>query len=193
MGTLRYKVLLGILILSLIVSLGVNGYFYLLLDDRQAQINNFLSRTIATWAREMNIAGYLLQNSTTNIAVASVCSLFETARMTAETAWVCDSQTVYLCMALAAGDVADNLSPYCVGAPIDLKYINQTAIEMFSILYAKIRNLTSLFDISELDHPKGTDPMHLLKERGLVNSIIANCTDVRNYSAEISNFGPKFQ
>jgi hypothetical protein len=84
----------------------------------------------------MNIAGYLLQNATTNIAVVGVNSLFRTARETAETAWVYDSQTVYLYMALAAGDVADNLFPYCVGAPTDLKNINQTAIEMFAILYA---------------------------------------------------------
>lgn len=157
------------------------------------QINNFLSRTIATWTKEMNIAGYLLQNATTNIAVAGVNELFRIAETTAETAWIYDSQTVYLYMALAAGDIAENLFPYCVGTPTNLRYIDQTAIEMFAILYAKIQNLTSLFDIWKLDHPEGMDPMHLLRERGLVNTIIDNCTDVRNYSAEISNFNPKFQ
>jgi len=190
---LRYKILLGILVLSLIVSLGVNAYVYTLLMDRQAQINNLLSRTIATWVREMNVAGYLLQNATTNIAVDGVYSLFETARKTADTTYVYDGQIIYLYMALAAGDIADNLFPYCVGTPTDLKYINPTAIEMFAVLDAKIQNLTSLFDTWELDHPKGTDPVHLLEERGLVDSIIANCTDVRDYSGEISNFSPKFQ
>ncbi len=185
---MRYKVLLGILVLSLVVSLGVNGYFYTLLVDRQAQINNFLSRTIITWAREMTIAGYLLQNATTNIAVAGVNSLFRTARETAETAWVYDRDKLFGHMALAAGGIEDNLHTYCVGAPIDLKYINQTAIEMFAILYTKIQNLTRpLFDTSELYHPKGDDPIHLLEERGLVDSIIANCTDVRLYSAEMGN------
>ena len=91
---MRYKILLGILVLSLVVSLGVNAYFYTLLVDRQAQTNNLLSRTIATWAREMNVAGYLLQNATTNIAAVGVDSLFRTARETASTAWIYDSQTV---------------------------------------------------------------------------------------------------
>lgn len=190
---LRYKILSGILVLSLAVSLGVNAYFYILLVGRQAQINNLLSRTIAMWAKEMNIAGYLLQNATTNIAVAGVDSLFRTARETASTAWIYDSQTVYLYMALAAGDVEDNLFPYCIGAPIDTKYINPAAIEMFAVLYAKIQNVTRLLDILELDHPNGADPVHLLEERGLVDSIIDNCNDVRGYSGEISNFGPKFQ
>lgn len=192
-AALRYKILLGILVLSLVVSLGVNVYFYTLLVDRQAQTNNLMSRTIATWAKEMNVAGYLLQSATTNIALSGVDSLFRTARDTASTLWVYDGQTVYHYMALTAGGVADNLSPYCVGAPIDLKYINQAAIEMFAVLYAKIQNVTRLLDIWELDHPEGANPMHLLEERGVVDSIIANCTDVRDYSAEISNFSPKFQ
>jgi len=154
-------------------------------------MNNFLSQTIATWAREMYIAGYLLQNAATNIEVAGVDSLFESAQMTAETAWVYDSQTVYLHMALTAGDVEENLFAYCVGSPTDLKYINQAAIEMFAVLYAKIQNLTRLFDIWELGHPKGNDPIHLLQDS--IDSIINNCTDVRDYSAEINNFAPKFQ
>jgi hypothetical protein len=192
-AALRYKILLGILVLSLVVSLGVNAYFYTLLVDRQAQTNNLMSRTIATWAKEMNVAGYLLQSVTTNIALSGVDSLFRTARDTASSALSYDSQTVYHYMALTAGDVEENLFPYCVGAPIDLKYINQTAIEMFAVLYAKIQNVTRLLDIWELDHPKGANPMHLLEERGVVDSIIANCNDVRDYSAEISNFSPKFQ
>jgi len=192
-ATLRYKILLGILVLSLVASLAVSAYFYTLLVDSQTQTNNLMSRTIATWAREMNVAGYLLQSASTNIAVVGVDSLFRTARKTADTLWLYDGQTVYLYMAAAAGDIEENLFPYCVGAPTDLKYINQTAIEMFAVLNAKIQNLTSLFDTWELDHSKGANPMHLLEERGLVDSIIANCTDVRDYSAEISNFSPKFQ
>lgn len=190
-AALRYKIPLPILVLSLVVSLGVNAYFYTLLVGRQAQTNNLLSQTIATWVREMNVAGYLLQSATTNIALAGVLPLFRTAQDTANTLWLCDRQTVYLYMALTAGDVGEDLFPYCVGTPT--KYISQTAIEMFAVLYAKIQNLTSLFDIWELDHPKGANPMHLLEERGFVDSIIANCTDVRDYSAEISNSSPKFQ
>jgi len=188
---LKYKILLGILVLSLVVSLGVNAYFYTLLVDRQAQTNNLLSQTIVDWVREMDVAGYLLHSATTNVALAEADSLFTSTQWTANTLWVSDGQTVYLYMALAAGDVAENLFPYCVGS--DLKYINQTAIEMFAVLYAKVQNLTSLFDIVELTHLEGANPMHLLEERGLVDSIIANCNDVRNYSAEISNFSPKFQ
>jgi len=188
---LRYKILLGILVLSLVVSLGANAYFYKLLVDSQAQTNNLLSQTIADWVRGMDVAGYLLRNATTNVALAGADSVFSSMQWTAEALWTSDGQTVYLYMALAAGDVAENLFPYCVGS--DLKYINQTAIDMFAVLRAKIQNLTSLFDIVELTHLEGANPMHLLEERGLVDSIIANCTDVRNYSAEISNFSPKFQ
>jgi len=188
---LRYKILLGILVLSLVVSLGANAYFYKLLVDSQAQTNNLLSQTIADWVRGMDVAGYLLRNATTNVALAGADSVFSSMQWTAEALWTSDGQTVYLYMALAAGDVAENLFPYCVGS--DLKYINQTAIDMFAVLRAKIQNLTSLFDIVELTHLEGANPMRLLEERGLVDSIIANCTDVRNYSAEISNFSPKFQ
>ncbi len=190
---MKYKVLLGILVLALVVSLVVNGYFYTLIADLQAQTNNLLSGTIARWVREMSVAGYLLQNATTNIAVAGIDSIFETAGATASTASGHDNQTVYLHMALAAEVIADNLFPYCVGTPTDIKYINQTAIAMFAILYTKIQNLTSLFNIWELDHPNGTNPTLLLEERHLVDSIIDNCWDVRDYSAEISNFSPKFQ
>jgi hypothetical protein len=162
-----------------------------LLVDREAQTNNLLSQTIADWVREMDVAGYLLRNATTNVALAEVDSVFMAAQLTGDTMYVSDSQTVYLYMALAPADVAENLFPYCVGS--DLKYINQTAIEMFTVLSAKIQNLTSLFDLVELTILKGANPMHLLEERGLANSIIANCNDVRNYSGEISNFSPKFQ
>ncbi|GEM_PF-3325733 len=188
---MRYKLLSGILVLSLAASLGVNAYFYKLLVDRQAQTNNLLSQTIADWVREMDVAGYLLRNATTNVALAVVDSVFMNAQWTGNTIYASDSQTVYLYMALAPADVAENLGPYCVGAPT--QYINQTAIEMFTVLSAKIQNLTSLFDLVELTILKGANPMHLLEERGSVDSIIANCNDVRDYSFEISNFSPKFQ
>lgn len=188
---MRYKILLGILVLSLIASLGVSGYFYKLFVDRQAQTNNLLSQTIADWVREMDVAGYLLHNATTNVGLSEADSVFMDAQYAANTLYVSDSQTVYLYMALAPADVAENLSPYCVGAYT--QYINQTAIEMFTVLCAKIQNLTSLFDLVELTILEGTNPMHLLEGRGMVESIIANCNDVRNYSVEISNFSPKFQ
>jgi hypothetical protein len=141
----------------------------------------------------MNVAGYLLQNATTNIEVAGIDSLFDIAENTASIAYIYDSQMVYLQMGLTAEELSENLFPYCVGTPTDLKYINHTAVAMFAILYTKIHNLTSLFNIGELNSPNGTDPMLLLEERSLVDSIINNCWDVRNYSAEISNFSPKFQ
>jgi hypothetical protein len=188
---LRYKLLSGILVLSLVASLGVNAYFYKLLVDRQAQTNNLLSQTIADWVREMDVGGYLLRNATTNVALAEVDSVFRDAQYAGNTIYASDSQTVYLYMALAPAEVAENLGPYCAGAPT--QYINQTAVEMFTVLCAKIQNLTSLFDLVELTILEGANPMHLLEERGVVNSIIANCNDVRDYSGEISNFSPKFQ
>lgn len=114
---MKYKIILGILVLSMCVSLGVNAYLYTLLMGRQAQVNNILSRTIATWVREMRIAGYLLQNATTNIEVDNVLALFRTAYRTAETLDLYDDHTVYSYMALVAGDIYDNLFPYCVGPP----------------------------------------------------------------------------
>ncbi len=188
---MKYKILLGVMFLSLVVSLGVNAYFYRSLVDSQAKTNNLLSQTIADWVRGMDVGGYLLRNATTNAAMAEVDSVFMSMQLTGEALVVNDYQTVYLYMALAAGDLQEDLFPYSVGS--DLKYINQTAVEMFAVLCAKIHNLTSLFDTVELTHLGGANPMHLLTERGLVDSIIASCTDVRNYSAEISNFSPKFQ
>jgi hypothetical protein len=188
---LKYKILSGVVVLSLVVSLGANAYFYKSLVDSQAQTNNLLSQTIADWVRGMDVGGYLLRNATTNAVMAEANSVFMSMQLTGEALVDNDYQTVYLYMALAAGDLQENLFPYSVGS--DLKYINQTAVEMFAILCAKIQNLTSLFDLVELTILEGANPMHLLEERGLANSIIANCNDVRNYSAEIGNFSPKFQ
>ena len=188
---MRYRLLLGIMVLSLVFSLGVNAYFYKLLVDRQAQTSDLLSQTIADWVREMDVAGYLLRNATTNVALTEVYSVFMDAQYTGNTIFGSDSQTVYLYMALAPADAAENLISYCVGTPT--QYINQTAVEMFTVLSAKIQNLTSLFDLVELTILKGANPMHLLEERGLANSIIANCNDVRGYSSEIGNFSSKFQ
>jgi hypothetical protein len=190
---LRYKIPLGILVLSLVVSVTVNAYFYTLAMDRQAQTNKLLGQTISTWAREMNVAGYYTNNATTSAALVEIDSLFMIAKETANTLLVSDHQTVYSYMALTAEDVAENLFPYSVGPPTDPRNISQPATEMFAVLYAKIQNLTSLFDTAELTHLDGTNPIHLLEERGLVDSIIANCTDILNYAAEIGNFSPKFQ
>jgi hypothetical protein len=188
---LRHRVLLGILILGLVISLGVNACFYKLLVDREAQTNDLLSQTIADWAREMDVAGYLLRNATTNAALTEVYSVFMDAQYTGNTIYASDSQTVYLYMALAPADAAENLVPYCVGAPT--QYINQAAVEMFTVLSAKIQNLTALFDLVNLTILKGAYPMHLLEQGGLAKSIIANCNDVRDYSWEIGNFSSKFQ
>jgi hypothetical protein len=155
-ATLKYKILSGVLLSSLVVSSGVAAYFYKSSLDRQEQINNLLSEAIVTWVREMNVAGYLLHNATTNAALAEADSVFVDAQDAANTLWVSDSQAVYSYMALAPGDVAENLFPYCVGTPTDLKYINQTAIEMFAVLSAKVQNLTSLFDMVELAHLQET-------------------------------------
>jgi len=191
---LKYKVLLGILLIGLVVSLGAAGYFYALMNDRQAQINNLLSRTILTYAREISFAGYLLRNATTNIAVADASSLLMTSRQTADTAWLYNSQTAYLYMAEAAGLVEENLAPYCEGAPTSLNFVNQTAVEMFAVLYTKIQNLTRpILDIWELEHPKGRDPIDLFNERGLTQGIVDNCSDVMDYSFEIDSLSPKFE
>ena len=105
---MRCKLLLGVLVLSLVVSSAVNAYFYKLLVDRQAQTNNLLSQTIADWVREMDVAGYLLRNATTNVALAVADSVFMDAQYAGNTIYASDSQTVYLYMALAPADVAEN-------------------------------------------------------------------------------------
>jgi hypothetical protein len=142
----------------------------------------------------MNIAGYVLHNATTNIAVADASSLLMATRRTADTAWIYDGQIVYLSMAEAGGTIEENLAPYCEGAPTNLNHVNQTAIKMFAVLYTKIQNLTyPILNIDELEHPKGRDSITLLNERGLTTSTVDKCSDVINYSFEINQLSSKFE
>jgi hypothetical protein len=191
---LRYKVLVAILTVGLVISLGINGYLYTLVTSRQGTINNLINAAIGAWAKEMGDAGYQLQNATTNAKVLSVTDQFNTADLTILMAWDVTGQTVYAYMDTATGRIYNALQLY-IGDYPPLKYINQTAVKMFAVLYAKIQNLTyPIQSIMEFQYPypTGKDPMLLLKENGLINSTINNCKDIINYTDKIENFSPKF-
>lgn len=72
---------------------------------------------------------------------------------------------LYWRMEMTAGDVAENLGPYAVGAPTTVQHINPTAIEMFGNLTDKIWNVTHLIlkEDSELTWKDGVDPIQLLQ------------------------------
>jgi len=147
--------------------------------DKQAMINNMRGESIIAWARGMGSAGYLLKNATTNIDIYGIFRLFWAATDIAEAAmghqW---EPELYWRMRFASEDIEENLGPYCDGAPATVRYINSTAIEMFGNLTEKIWHVTRLISDVDLDlkNLEGTDPIQLLKEKGILDDIIAGCT-----------------
>ena len=126
---MRNKIIVGVLVLSLAISLGFNLYYYSVMVNKQATINNMRGQIIVAWARQMNYAEYYLENVTTNMGVHGVRSLFWSAHDIALSAWISDA-TLYLEMAITAIFVYEELGPYGEGYPISVKRINATAVEM---------------------------------------------------------------
>jgi len=94
-------------------------------------------------------------------------------------------------------DVAGNLIPYKEGAqtaPIIVRHINPTAIEMFGNLADKISNITNLIfnEAHILYSPNGINPIQRLEEKGILDDIIDGCLDISLYSYQIHEFNPKF-
>lgn len=72
----KQKILAGVLVLGLIISLGFNVYYYLAMANKQAMVNNMRGKIIVAWAREMSTAAYYLKDVTTNIDTHRVFWLF---------------------------------------------------------------------------------------------------------------------
>ena len=182
--------------------MGFNVYHYLAMVDKQKMVNNIRSKIILAWANEMYIAAHYLNNVTTNIDVANpygVCSLFWCAYDIVEAGrqpgWEWE---FYEALMLASRDVVASLIPYEEGAqraPIVVRDINPTALEMFGNLAEKIWNVTDLIfnEASTLYSPTGVNPIKRLEEKDILDDIIDGCLDISSYSFEIHDFNPKFQ
>ena len=194
---MRNKIIVGVLVLSLAISLGFNLYLYSVMVNKQATINNMGGQIIYAWVGQMNLAAHYLENATTNIDVEWVRWLFLTASDVARSARISDG-TLYSEMEITAAKVCEGLRTYGEGSPTFVRRINATAIAMFKNLAQKIQNTTELITGSEgpwleLKHLNGVDPVQLLKERGILDQIINGCIDIQDLSEEISDFNPKFQ
>ncbi len=201
---MRHKIIIGVLVLALAISLGFSVYSYLAMVDKQKMINNIRSEMILAWAIEMDIAGYYLKNATTNVDVAHVIekqtygvrSLLLVAFRIVEAGyqWHGESE-FYEPMMYASLDVTGNLIPYGVDAPTIVRHINPTAVEMFGILAEKIWNVTDIISSEgyTLRNPNGVNPIKLLEEKGILDDIVDGCTDIFLYSCQIHDFNPKFQ
>ena len=193
---MRHKIIVGVLVLALAISLGFNLYYYSVMVNKQATINNMRGQIIVAWARQMNYAEYYLENVTTNIDVDGVKYLFSSASDIAESAWISDG-TLYFEMEITAHFVCEGLRTYSEGSSILVKRINPTAIEMIKNLAQRIRDTTALIldgniDI-ELRNKEGVNPIQLLKEKGVLDEIVNRLVDIRNLAEQISDFSPKFQ
>jgi hypothetical protein len=192
----RNKIIVGILVLALAISLGFNLYYYSVMVNKQVTINNMRGQIIVAWARQMSYAAYYLDNVTTNIDVHGVRYLSLSAYEIAESAWISDG-TFYLEMVHAASYVCSGLGTYTEGYPISVKRINSTAVEMIKDLAQRIRDTTALIldgDIDiDLTRKEGVNPIQLLKEKGVLDEIVNRIVDIRNLAEQISDFNPKFQ
>ena len=162
--------------------------------NRQAMINNMRGQVIVAWAKQMSVVGYYLQNVTTSIDVHGVNALLRAISSTGSSAWVSDGD-LYFQMAFTPDWVSDNLGPYSEGSPTFVKHIDSTAIEMIKNLAQIISDTTRLIlDLHiDLTRRDGGDPIQLLKEEGVLDSLINGCVNIRNLSTQIYDFNPKFQ
>ena len=190
------KIVVGVLVLALVISLGFNVYYYSAMVDKQATINNMRGRIVVAWAKQMSVTGYYLQDVTSNIDVAGVRELLWSAESIALSAWVSDGD-LYWQMSFTAIYVSDNFSPYSVGTPTFMKSINSTAIEMIKNLAQRMRDTAGLIlngDIDiQLTRREGINPIQLLEENDILDEIINHCIDIQNLSQQIYDFSPKFQ
>jgi hypothetical protein len=192
----RHKIIVGVLILALAISLGFNLHYYSVMVSKQATINNMRGKIIVAWAYQMSYAAYYLKNVTTNIGVRGVCYLLWSAREIAESAWISDGN-LYLEMIHTASSVWNGLDTYSEGYPTFVKYINSTAVEMIKDLAQRINDATALIldgDVNvHLTRKEGVNPIQLLKEKGVLDEIDNRLVDIQNLANQISNFSPKFQ
>jgi len=193
---MRYKIIISFLVLALVISLGFNLYYYSVMVNKQATINNMRGQIVVAWARQMSVATYYLENVTTNMGVHGVRSLFWSADDIAESAWISDG-TLYLEMEITAHFVYNELGPYSEGYPISVKRINSTAVEMIKDLTQRIKDTTALIldgDVDiELTRKEGGNPVQLLKDKGVLDEIANRLVDIRNLAEQIYDFNPKFQ
>ena len=191
---MRHKIIIGVLVLALAFSLGFNVYYYSAMVTKQAMINDMRGHITVAWARQMSVVSYYLQNATTNIDVHGVNALLRATYSTGSSAYVPDGD-LYFQMAFTPNWVSDKLGPYSEGSPTFVKHINSTAIEMIKNLAQRISDTARLIlnlDIA-LTRREGGDPIQLLKEEGVLDSVINGCVDIRNLSTQIHDFNPKFQ
>jgi predicted RNase H-related nuclease YkuK (DUF458 family) len=198
----RLKIIAGVLMLILAISLGFNVYYYLQVINRQNIINNIRSEIILEWANEMDVAAHYLKNVTTNIDVAEqygvrwfFLSAYHIMKTTYEQG---DDREFYEPLAYAPLDVAGNLIAYEEGAqvaPVVERRISSGAIEMFGNLSDRIWSVTDLIfkEAQTLASQNGVDPMRLLEEKGILDDVIEGCLDISYYSLQIAEFNPKFQ
>jgi len=193
---MRHKLILSFLVFALVISLGFNLYYYSVMVNKQATINNMRGQIIVAWARQMNYAEYYLENIATNIDIVGVRYLFWSASDIAESAWISDG-TLYLEMAITAHLIYNELGPYSEGYAISVKRINSTAIEMIKNLAQRILDTTALIIDGNIDfelrNKEGVDPIQLLKEKGVLDEIVNRLVDIRNLAEQIYDFNPKFQ
>lgn len=194
---MKYKIITGFLLLALLISSGLVVYYYSALASRIRTINNMQGYLIVAWARQMSVASYYLENVTTNFDMALVTSLFDAVSDTGTSAWVAGRE-VYTRMSLAPSFISQYLGAYAEGTPSSLKYINSNALTLIRQLAQQIRNATILIIGSqgpsfELKNLAGEDPVQLLEEKGILDKIINGCDAIRDMSAEIFEFKPKFQ
>lgn len=199
---MRLKIVAGVLMLVLAISLGFTVYFYLQVINRRSIINNIRSEIIVEWANEMDVAAHYLKNATTNIDVAEqygvrwfLLSAYHIMNIGYEQG---DDWVFYEPLVHAPLDAAGNLIPYEEGAqlaPIVERHISSGAIGMFANLAGKIWNVTNLIfkEAQDMAKQDGIDPKRRLEEKGILDDIVNGCLEISLYSYEIHEFNPKFQ
>jgi len=189
---MRYKIVLIVAGLALATSLGFSVYFYSAMVIGQATISDMQGIIIVTWAKQMSIAAYYLEDVTTNTDAHGARSLLQTASDIASSAESSDGTFLWQ-ISYTSIYVSDELGPYGEGYPLLVKLINSTAVEMIKNLAQKIRDTAELILNESITGRDGASFIQRLREKGISDEIITHCVEIQNLAHQIHEFNPKFQ
>lgn len=193
---LKYRLLVGVLVLALVASWGLGYYYY---NSLQAQnvafLNNMRSRAVNIWAMEMSLTGSLIEDATTNLDMDTACQSTESTYRIGDMIYEADYSSHLHDLTWQMFDtpwvMRERLFSYANGSPTYVKHINPSAFPMFKNLTSTIYKMTGL--ILDLDQQSGIDPAQQLTNKGVLDDIIRYCIDIKNISEQLADFNPKFQ
>jgi hypothetical protein len=191
---MRYKIIVGLLVLAILVSLGFNVYYHIVANSEQVAINNTLDYVVLSWARETYDASIYLAGATTNVDMFNVAPFFYAGENIAWGATQSSNEALFGSMAVASIAVYEAVMQYTNGTP-SVRLINPAALGPIRTLASSIKYTAGLLvgESPYLTANNGVDPSQLLMEKGVLNQTMSGLDNIKNLTSQVYNFTPPLQ